>query len=784
MNTRADFNVPETAARTGLVPSIASSRIKSVPTRGTGLSAELFLPGTEISTLDMAATASRGIPDMCFVASRITHGAWRRETRLAEMRSPDASVTAGADNALACGPSVLTLSGFIFIPAGMHEIEVVCDGGVRLELGGTEFLQTDTSKAVNSATHVAEFLGGLYQIDLLCFDPVGEVSIGLRIDGLPVDQSALYQSKTDFQTPPEGTPLIPVTAYHPSFFLGEPRHAATNAWFGEPMAEFGDDDMILGLVDDTELDVSGEHVLAERAGTQRQDVAERLRKALRAPADEEQTGPRLGDNQSQAQVQLERAAHTEARPLRSTTRIDITRAPAPGITMTAGQMLQWFSAANNAPIYVISNTMRASVVRGPVLHKVSNAHVAARVRDDTSTSVADSDTSDAHLHPTSAEKTGDGNQERERGPVICNSLDRCGHPWLQSGAVALASSLMGNMEPPVVLLAHSGGRFGGSDLPGRVKHDPMHATQEGTLAFTFIAHSPGNDQTQALFAKVEAEDPKRGHLTAYIRGDGVLTIRFQGEDDQTHLLDSGVKIDPNERYHVAFAFEEDEVNLYLNGDLVDSDMGFAGGMLDNDQDVVLGASPCGGSGVGSGMRWHFSGVMENVMLLDRSITDVEAVFLAQAGGDITGIDALYGLGEDEVDHATEAEDITNATATTQDPQVASRPISVDPAALQMCRRLKDRRRKGSRTRLPKRKKATRPLHLRQTRAPTGHTARKSRGLTATSRSCRPVKATTSQRSRKAARAAPVFVADPCHGKTACRRVRDHRRKPTGRRTRR
>jgi Ca2+-binding RTX toxin-like protein len=261
----------------------------------------------------------------------------------------------------------------------------------------------------------------------------------------------------------------------------------------------------------------------------------------------------------------------------------------------------------------------------------------------------------------------------EGDPMGFDPFAYSSNPWLAAGNVELASSLMEGLEPPVVLMSHEGGEFGGADQPIEIEHDPLQAVEDGTWSFAFTAFNPGNDQNQALFSKDHSGFKDGGHLTAYITGNGTLKVRFQGEDDQTYLFNSGVKIEANEQYHLAFTFEEEEINLYLNGELVDSDMGFPGGMLGNEEDLVFGASTRVRQGEDDNLQWHFNGTIENVMLLDRPITDVEAVFLSEAGGDIAGIDALFGLTEATEEEEPVAEEEPVGTGEAEDTDAPDEP---------------------------------------------------------------------------------------------------------------
>ena len=228
-------------------------------------------------------------------------------------------------------------------------------------------------------------------------------------------------------------------------------------------------------------------------------------------------------------------------------------------------------------------------------------------------------------------------------PVGENPEAYSSNQWLRDGLVDLKKAVPSDLEAPNVLLSHDGGVFGGGNPPIEIEHDDPQAASEGTWAFSFTAYNPGNDQDQALLSKDHSGYEDGGHLTAYINRYGMLKVRFQGTENERYLYDGDVRVEAGEEYHMAFTFSGDEIALYLNGELVDSDNGYPDGMSGNTEDLVLGASTRVRKGDDDNLQWHFDGEIENLLLLDRPIDEVEAVFLSESGGDIDALNPLYGL---------------------------------------------------------------------------------------------------------------------------------------------
>jgi len=240
-----------------------------------------------------------------------------------------------------------------------------------------------------------------------------------------------------------------------------------------------------------------------------------------------------------------------------------------------------------------------------------------------------------------AEHLGYDSRDVDGDPIGTSPWEYSSNEWLNTGQVDLASTLPDGLEAPNVLLSNDGGTFGGGNDPIEIPHTDAQAATEGTWSFTFNANNPGNGSNQALFSKDHSGFEDGGHLTAYITTNGALKVRFQGTDDEKNLVDWQTKIEAGEDYHFAFTFDEDEIAFYLNGELIDSDEGYADGMSGNAEDLVLGASTRTRNGEDDNLQWHFDGEIGNLVMLDRPLEDIEVLFLAESDGDVSALDTLY-----------------------------------------------------------------------------------------------------------------------------------------------
>lgn len=215
--------IDETAVDTpaGLAPVVAQSAISGVPSAGTGLSGAAYVSNSGIWSMErFEQVVASSDPVLNFTASELDYSGRSSATTISQFLGDDAaSITGGDGDAYQMGPSGLVLTGYVYIPEGIHEISIGSDDGFSLAIGGVPFSEFNGSRGHDETARVAEFDGGLYQVDMAYFDGGGWQSLNFQIDGLTVDQSAFYADPADFTNPPADVPLVPVEDYHPSLFI-------------------------------------------------------------------------------------------------------------------------------------------------------------------------------------------------------------------------------------------------------------------------------------------------------------------------------------------------------------------------------------------------------------------------------------------------------------------------------------------------------------------------------------------------------------------------------------
>ncbi|MEL6479311.1 MAG: LamG-like jellyroll fold domain-containing protein [Pseudomonadota bacterium] len=213
------------------------------------MNGEIYVSEEHLGRVDhLASLIASTDPDYTFTASEAVYGRGRSEISVEEFLREDADSLSGDASQTVFDDVGVTLSGFIYIPPGKHQVTVVSDDGFALSLGGVSFSAFEFGRGAAPTSRTAQFEGGLYQIDLAYFDGGGGQELRLEIDGLPVDQSALYASVADFQNNAGGGEIVPKAQYHPSYFLGEESLGGDdtitgNSYANEIKGEGGDDSL-------------------------------------------------------------------------------------------------------------------------------------------------------------------------------------------------------------------------------------------------------------------------------------------------------------------------------------------------------------------------------------------------------------------------------------------------------------------------------------------------------------------------------------------------------------
>ena len=220
-NPLVDLSNVDTPAN--MDPEVSVSGITHVPAQGTGLAGEVFITNGWIGSIEtLREVIANDPPIMTFTSTQVAYSGKSSSTTVAEFLGHDAdSINEPFGDVFEMGPSGIKLTGYIYIPDGAHDISVVSDDGFALKIGGVDYSEFSGTRSVDETGRVADFAGGLYEIEIIYFDGYGGQALMLEVDGLPVDQSAFYKSVSDFTNPPSDVPLVPVDDYHPSAFIDD-----------------------------------------------------------------------------------------------------------------------------------------------------------------------------------------------------------------------------------------------------------------------------------------------------------------------------------------------------------------------------------------------------------------------------------------------------------------------------------------------------------------------------------------------------------------------------------
>ena len=170
--------------------------------------------------------------------------------------------------------------------------------------------------------------------------------------------------------------------------------------------------------------------------------------------------------------------------------------------------------------------------------------------------------------------------------------------------------------------------FDGSSGHVEVPHHDDYLLDDGTVSFWFYAEDTSGHQ--AMLSKDSSGYDTGGHLHIYLNGS-TLTVRFQDTSSSHSLTETGIVA--STWYHVAFTFGSNGAELYLNGELVDTDshtggMGTTSGGSGNYEPMVFGAGTwSSGNLTKNSVNYYFNGSMDAIGLYGEQLNAAQIAAL-------------------------------------------------------------------------------------------------------------------------------------------------------------
>ncbi|MGP1273038.1 MAG: LamG-like jellyroll fold domain-containing protein, partial [Phycisphaerales bacterium] len=180
--------------------------------------------------------------------------------------------------------------------------------------------------------------------------------------------------------------------------------------------------------------------------------------------------------------------------------------------------------------------------------------------------------------------------------------------------------------------------FDGSGDYVVLNHTEALELENGSIEFRFNADDAS--ARQGLFSKDSSGYDDGGHVTMWVDDNRVI-VRVQSASS-SYDLSSDAIVQSGEWTDVALRFGDDGLQLFVNGELADSDpytggLGSNSGGTGNTEPIVLGANQWGsGDGVANNLREYFRGEIADVAIYGETAPANTAPFdLVLSGGTVS-----------------------------------------------------------------------------------------------------------------------------------------------------
>ncbi len=168
-----------------------------------------------------------------------------------------------------------------------------------------------------------------------------------------------------------------------------------------------------------------------------------------------------------------------------------------------------------------------------------------------------------------------------------------------------------------------------------VAHIDAMELDSGSIELQFSTNSAWSRQT--LFSKDHSGLQDGGHITAQI-ADSRVEVRLQSDSRSVTLHSDFRSVERGHEHHLRVSFGADGFRLYLDGQLVDADIGFTQGIAANDNSLVIGASTRSRDGERLNLKDPLDGEIIALAIYGPPL----ATALDQAESDAAGDDAAEG----------------------------------------------------------------------------------------------------------------------------------------------
>ncbi len=211
--------------------------------------------------------------------------------------------------------------------------------------------------------------------------------------------------------------------------------------------------------------------------------------------------------------------------------------------------------------------------------------------------------------------------DESSGTIVYDETGTNDGTYINGPALGQGGALAG--EP-----AHTSVAFDGSvnDDTGdyiEIADDPSYLIDEGAIQLWF--NTADVTQDGWLFSKDATGTASGGHVSISVNAASHVNVRLQ-DTVTSYNVESTTALTPNEWHHVVFTFGSGGMQLYVDGQLVDTDaytggLGTSSGGTGNDEPIVIGASSTT-SGLGTVIPTtdHFDGRIDEVAMFGTELT--------------------------------------------------------------------------------------------------------------------------------------------------------------------